>query len=245
MPNRKKFMFVLPSNISALKRQYLATGKVSVGNFIDPEIAMEMREEIRTLPWELAFVQSGTPCKLPISEVKQFPAAKQAKLFTSITDYARTHHYSFAYDTYMLVTHYLAGSRPDSWLHQYVEQVCSPTFVNFMRELTGCEQIIKADGQATRFLPGHFLKQHNDDGTPNRQVRHAAYTLSFSERWQADWGGILHLQDADGVITDSLAPVFNCLNVFAVPRNHFVSQVANYCPEQRLSIVGWFRSDRN
>lgn len=238
-------IFNLPANISDLKRQFQQTGCVSIDNFMHEDIAEQIRNEMAALPWELAYVANGQPQKIAVSQIQKMHPAEQATFFSTIARYASENKYSFSYDSYMLVTHYLKGTKPGSVLHRYVEQVCGTQFVKFMRELTGNNQIIKADGQASRYLPGHFLKQHNDDGAPSQHVRHAAYTLSFNPRWDVEWGGILHLQDQNGAIEQSLTPTYNRLNVFAVPRNHFVSQVANYCPEARLSIVGWFRSDKN
>jgi SM-20-related protein len=40
-----------------------------------------------------------------------------------------------------------------------------------------------------------------------------------------------------------LAPAFNCLTLFTVPRPHSVATVAPYAGAPRLSIVGWGRTD--
>lgn len=238
-------MFNLDYDTNALRKQFLTTGIVTLPGFLSQEMAEKLRAELLILPWEMAFVLNGKPSKLPLSELKQLSHEQQQSLFHDILVEASSNTYSFIYDTYMLVTHYLQKSLSSSLLRDYVDLISSPEVINFIREITDNSSIIKADAQASRFLPGHFLKTHDDNGGSFFQDRIAAYTLSFSKNWQADWGGILHIQDNKLNIERSLVPNFGALNLFAVPRQHFVSQVTNYCPEQRLSIVGWFRSDLN
>ncbi|MBD8524978.1 2OG-Fe(II) oxygenase [Pseudoxanthomonas sp. CAU 1598] len=113
-----------------------------------------------------------------------------------------------------------------------------------MRELTGFTDIRKVDAQATRYLPGHFLTAHDDDGSPTGQIRRVAYVLSLSERWHPDWGGLLNFYDGDsGQIQDTFVPAYNTLSLFTTPQYHAVSTVAPYAPLPRLSITGWLRAD--
>ena len=217
---------------------------MQVSNFLKPDIYKQMELELKLLPWDMAYVHQGQTAKRAVKDIMSLPEHERGQLFSGIIQEAAKSQYAFCYDSYMLITHYLKQTRPDSIFHQYVEQICHPQTVSFMRQLTGNDDIIKADGQVSRYLPGHFLKSHDDNGAPVGQVRAAAYTIGLSKDWQPDWGGILHLQHADSRIRHSLIPAFNTLTVFSVPQFHFVSQVANFCPAQRHSIVGWFRADR-
>ncbi|WP_419571050.1 2OG-Fe(II) oxygenase [Rheinheimera sp.] len=235
-------MFCLPGNKEELKQQLAQSGVISIPGILQLDVANGIRKEMEQLPWQTAFVEHGKAVK---KDMRTLSAVERQQLFQHILASARTEQYQFCYDTYMLITNYLQNTNPQSLLHFFVEQICHPEVLQFVRDLTGRQDIIKADGQASRYLPGHFLKRHNDDGTPSQQQRIVAYTISFSQNWQADWGGLLHLQDKDLRVTQSLTPEFNTMNIFTVPRDHFVSQVASYCPEPRLSIVGWFRTDRN
>lgn len=92
---------------------------------------------------------------------------------------------------------------------------------------------------ATRFRPGHFLAPHTDgvDGT-----RLAAFVLSLESEWRPHWGGQTHIDDNHGA-TQVLAPQFNTLTLFTVPRDHFVAQVATYAPRGRIAISGWLMSE--
>lgn len=235
-------MFQLNQDRQALARQFKATGVVSVANILQPQVAKSIRQEMESLPWETAFVQGRSPQQI---NMRLLPAQQRQQLLQQVVLSAREDNYQFCYDTYMLISHYLKNTNPNSFLHHFVEHLCDEPMLQFMREITGAAQIIKADAQASCYLPGHFLKQHDDDGTPSQHERIVAYTIGFSAPWQAHWGGLLHLQNEAGAVEQTLMPAFNTLTIFSVPRQHFVSQVASYCPEPRLSIVGWFRSDRN
>lgn len=237
--------FNLPKDLEPLRQQLQRNGYVQISDFIRPEVLARIETEVKQLPWDMAYVANGKTVKQPVKEVIALPAQGQAELFAGIAHEAAQNQYAFCYDSYMLVTHYLKKTNVNSVFHQYVEQLCHPQTVSFMQALTQNPHIIKADGQVSRYLPGHFLKSHDDNGAPVGQVRAAAYTIGLSKNWQPDWGGILHLQNTDLSIRQSLVPTFNTLTVFSVPQYHFVSQVANYCPAARYSLVGWFRADRN
>jgi len=64
--------------------------------------------------------------------------------------------------------------------------------------------------------------------------------------------GVLDAADACALVfhartaTSSTAwvPAFNALNLFVVPTRHAVTQVASFAAKDRLSIVGWLRSNR-
>lgn len=233
------------NELSNYKQVFDETGYVRIANFFPDDIANELAQLFEALPWELAYLMDASPKKIKVEELQRQGPQAQAELFARIRRYASENAFSFAYDTYMLVTKYIENNLQQPLLRRYVEMLVEPSFVQFMRDLTGDQGIIKADAQASRYLPGHFLSTHNDDGSNVNHSRVAAYTLSLSKNWQNEWGGILHLLDDEKAIQHSLVPEFNTLTVFKVPRMHFVSQVANYCPKPRHSIVGWFRKDLN
>jgi SM-20-related protein len=235
-------VFALTRDRKQLAKQFAETGVLSIPSILIPEFALAIRQEMESLPWETAYVEAGKAKK---ADMRKMDKIQRQQVLQQVILSAREDKYQFCYDTYMLITHYLQNTNPQSLLHSFVEHLCGEPMLQFIREVTGAFHIIKADAQASCYLPGHFLKQHDDDGKPSNQERIVAYTIGFSAPWQAHWGGLLHLQNEAGEVEQSLIPNFNTLTIFSVPRQHFVSQVASYCPEPRLSIVGWFRSDRN
>lgn len=120
-----------------------------------------------------------------------------------------------------------------------VDSLNSPASLDLFRTLTGCEDIALVDGQATRYLAGHFLTEHDDGVAVKKRV--AAYVLNLTPHWRTAWGGLLQFHDARGDVTRALAPGFNAINVFRVPCLHSVSLVAPFAGAPRYSVTGWLR----
>lgn len=119
--------------------------------------------------------------------------------------------------------------------------VNSAAFIAFVRGVTGDDRIDFADAQATRYRPGHVLTGHNDEAEGKNRLY--AYVLNLTRDWRVDWGGALIFPGADGQIEQGFVPRFNALNLFAVPMDHAVTQVASFAGADRLSITGWLRSN--
>jgi SM-20-related protein len=113
-------------------------------------------------------------------------------------------------------------------------------FLDFVRKVTGDRTIVRADVQATRYLPGHFIGPH-DDNMPD-DPRRAAYVFNLTPKWEPSWGGILMFPTSDGHIDEGYVPAFNALNIFRIPQRHLVSQIAPHASEDRVSLSGWFKS---
>jgi len=121
-----------------------------------------------------------------------------------------------------------------------VEWINSPIFIQLLRSVTGVSNIMAADAQATRYLPGHFLKRHNDQVA--NQSREVAYVLNLTKDWRSDWGGLLHFMDDRDRVTETYMPAFNTLTLFRVPMWHHVSYVSPAATEARYAITGWGQS---
>ena len=126
---------------------------------------------------------------------------------------------------------------PGLVLHRVLELFNSPDYIAFVRALTGDARIRRANAQATRYQPGHFLRYHTDE--EHSEGRLYAYVLNFSRHWQADWGGLLQFIDEDGQVLETFLPQWNTLSLFAVPAGHAVSLVAPWAQQDRLAITGW------
>ena len=131
-----------------------------------------------------------------------------------------------------------AASR--SLLDAFAAFMSSETVLDVLREITGLADVNFVDAQATAYRHGDFLTAHHDEVAGKN--RRAAYVLGLSPSWRAEWGGLLLFHDDGGDIRRGLLPRYNCLNLFAVPQSHSVSQVASYAGATRLSVTGWLRS---
>jgi SM-20-related protein len=140
----------------------------------------------------------------------------------------------------MMISAYKEKRHPHLALHRVVELINSRAWLDTMRRITGLAGIRRADGQATRYVAGHFLRQHDD--VMEEEGRLAAYVVNLTRDWRADWGGLLQFLDDDGEVIDTLMPRFNTISLFRVPAEHCVSPVAHFAPGARYAITGWLRS---
>jgi Rps23 Pro-64 3,4-dihydroxylase Tpa1-like proline 4-hydroxylase len=148
--------------------------------------------------------------------------------------------YGFAYHSYPLVTAYLEQWHPGSPQERLLEELNSPPVLEFMRAITGIGEIVKMDGQATLYAPGHFLRPHNDE--ESERGRRVAYVLNLTVgEWQPHWGGYLNFFSEDWDIEQAFRPRFNCLNLFRVPQWHSVGEVSAAAPLARYAVTGWAR----
>lgn len=120
-----------------------------------------------------------------------------------------------------------------------IDALNHPAALDTFRAITGEPAIRVVDGQATRYMPGHFLTSH-DDGIDG-QGRIAAYVINLSKGWRTDWGGLLQFLGASGDIPLALKPGFNTIHLFRVPQMHSVSYVAPFAAVPRYAITGWLR----
>lgn len=198
-----------------------------------------LREEV---PWGLSTQVDGTGRTFTQGELR---AMKPEQWHGMVRDAQKEAQkgYQFFFNSYQMVTAYKEKRDPDLFLHRFLELLNSPPMLEFARRVTGLDDIAKADGQATCYLPGHYLRRHNDVAqagpTDNRR---AAYVVNMTRNWQADWGGLLHFMTEDGHMDGSWVPGWNTLVLFSIPAWHYVSCVAPYATEPRLAVTGWFRT---
>lgn len=120
---------------------------------------------------------------------------------------------------------------------RFVDGLNRAEVLALVSELAGTE-LRYFRGDATRFMPGHFLTTHNDRGKEEDE-RVLAMVVNLCH-WQIDWGGLTLFHDERGDAHCAWTPRFNTLNLFRVPQDHSVSWVNALAEEPRLAISGWF-----
>ncbi len=227
----------------AAAREFGSRGRVLIRDVLEASSAARLDHCLRTeVPWGLATLVNGSGRTLLADELKQMPRQEWQALLRDVHLGARDG-YQFLYNTYMMVTAWKERRDPSLFLHRFLEFLNSPPMLAFARRVTGFDDIAKADAQATRYLPGHFLRIHNDVYQASDQdSRRAAYVFNMSRMWKADWGGLLEFLDDEGRVEETWIPAWNALAIFRVPTWHCVTCVAPYATEPRLTITGWFRT---
>lgn len=226
-------------DVAALSQAFAAGGKrLHVPGVLATDsaeaVAAVLEAETR---WKTTVAAGGTFLELPLNGRGAEDPAKQAWLDEAVIDG------SSPLTQYIFDTRRLSGDvegRNDA-ADAVVDFLNGPDFIAFARAVTGDDRIDLADAQASRYRPGHVLTAHNDVSPGKNRLY--GYVLNFSRDWRADWGGNLVFYGPDGHIEHGWVPAFNALNLFVVPTRHAVTQVASFAARDRLSIVGWLRSN--
>ena len=227
-------------DLDALAIEFAETGVLQIENALRPDVADLLHDCLANqVPWALAFRDQDGPRKLWSEELARMDVAKLKALENEIYEIARTG-FQFRYDSFMMVTAYKEKRHTDLVLHRVIEQINSPPWIEAFRKITGFDQIRRADAQATRYVAGHFLRNHNDLNEDDGRL--CAYVINLSRNWQADWGGLLQFLDAEGEVVRTLMPRFNTISLFRVPADHLVSPVAPFATGARYAITGWLRT---
>lgn len=228
-------------DLTAAARTFRETGMVQIPDVLAPESAEHLLRLAETaIDWDLAFQgEDGRPAVLSRSEIAALGEDSLRRRLTAMMQTAGEG-YGFLYLAYPLITAYLAGRDPGHPVHALTEFL-NADFLELGRQVTGRMDIVKADGQLTRYRPGDFIGLHNDIGS-EKSDRLIAYTFGLTRRWRPDWGGQLLFHDRSGDVIHGHAPRWNTLTLFTVPQDHSVAPVSAYARAPRLSVVGWLRN---
>lgn len=206
-------------------------GRVQIRDFLQPSAAERLwRCLAEEVPWATA--ERGE------SEAASWQGGALERHQTAYARAAEGFH--FVYDRYLMVEALRHGRDQGLVLHSVLVFLNSQPFLDFIRYLTGDRGLNMVGAQATRYLPGQFLRQHDDHHA--EEGRRYAYVINLSRRWEADWGGLLHFVDSNGAVDASYVPWWNSLSLFRVPAEHYVGQVAPWAAEPRLAITGWWHA---
>ena len=224
------------------RAQLQAQSRVLIPDILDDAYAAQFHDALAAeTGWELAW-QSGAEPKLLAAEEYAAMDAAQRSAFIAQCATASACGYGYAFDSFSLVDRLDDAALRDHLLRRLVGVFHYAPVLAFIRELTGDARIARVSVQATRYLPGHFLRRHNDTGYAG-QRRRFAFVFNLGRGWQADWGGLLQFLDADDRVVDTFVPRYNSLSLFEVPQYHCVSQVAPWAQAARYALTGWFIGD--
>ena len=227
----------------ALAASFAETGRVQIRDVLTEETARNLHAVVsRQTKWGLAWHAGAEgPHNIPEPELKRMPKEQQAAIQQQLYAAMRGTDYGFLYAQYPMVWAYLQGWAPGGPHEAVVDLINDEPLLALVRDVTGMDDLIKADAQATLYAPHHFLASHNDSHVA--EGWRVAYVLNLcAEDWRPEWGGYLNFYDGEGDIIQGFKPRFNALNLFAVPQLHGVSYVPPFAPHARFAITGWFRN---
>jgi len=227
-------------DVNALATEYRKKRRGQIRNFLTQESAEQVHADLQQLPWAMAYNDGDSVVQLSAERLAQLGGDEAAQMMAGIRERARTQ-YQFLYSFFPILNAYFSSDAPHFAIFDFYEFINSAPVIEFIRRLTGLEDIQWADAQATWYKPGHFLKAHTDE--QSREGRRAAYVMNLSPTWDRDWGGFLQFFDDNDNVDQAFKPSFNTLNILTIPQLHSVSMVSTYVNAQRLAVTGWFRSD--
>lgn len=205
-------------------------GHVVVQDILEPADAAALADRVAAIKeWDFAFTTPQGPCCLDAARITAQTPQQRQNMMAQLTQQAQRG-FSMAYQRRDVVP----GPAADEQLAEWIK---GPHLLNAIKDLTGDNSLDRVDGHLSQYTAGSYLSSHDD--TYAGKERRFAFVLGLTRRWQADWGGLLHFTTNQGTVTKTLVPGFNTLTVFSVPQMHFVSQVASYAPERRLTVTGW------
>ena len=227
-------------DVAGLAATFQRDGRVQVPNVLTPETAATLHRILSTeTEWGLGWGAAEQTGNVRAAAWHAMSPAERAKFGDQARAAAQRGDFAFLYARYPMIEAYLEQWDPGHPLDLLLEHLNAPLALDFLRDLTGILELIKAEAQATLFAPGHFLTSHDDHHAATG--RRVAYVLNLARDWQPDWGAYLSFHNAAGDIKASFRPAFNSLNLFAVPQRHSVGFVPPYAPVGRYAITGWYR----
>ncbi len=225
-------------DIETPKAKFAADGRAQIKDVLSAETAGAffkcLNEEIK---WRVAYNDGAQVMELTEDQVMAMNPQQQQMLHQSVYQRAALQ-FQYAYLDYPAARTINDPNEPRNYVHQVLEFINTDPFLDFIKEITGLEGKLYADGHATCFSSGNFLTVHDDrDTQDNRAI---AYVFNMTPNWRPDWGANLEFYDDEYNIVESFVPTFNRLNIFKVPQPHAVTFVPPYATARRLGMTGWF-----
>ncbi|MGK2286209.1 2OG-Fe(II) oxygenase [Pedomonas sp. V897] len=228
-------------DLDALRAEFARNRRIQIRNVLAPETAERLYFALaRETPYGLAYNENGEPRFISREELAKLPPQEQHQLISGILQRAGNGEYSYAYNCYPILDDYLANRNRHLYVHRWIEYVNSDAVTGLVRHVTGFDDLLKADAQATYYSRNQFLFLHTDSHVQDGW--RVAYVLNMCKEWKEDFGGYLLFYDDEGNVTQGFKPAFNTLNMFAVPQRHSVSYVPTFAPPGRFALTGWFRN---
>ena len=224
---------------AGIAQAFAATGIASIPDILSPESAAALHAMLRRRDdWRQVIGGEDKLFELDRAARAAMSEQQHKELDRAVYASARDR-FQYRYETLRVPDDPAERSLSADPLVAFASWWSSEAVLPFLRVATGLTGIAFADLQATAYSPGDFLTAHDDavDG----KNRLAAYVLNLTPGWRIEWGGLLAFHEEGAPDVTALAPAFNRLNVFRVPRRHSVTEVTRAAAYRRYSLTGWLR----
>jgi Rps23 Pro-64 3,4-dihydroxylase Tpa1-like proline 4-hydroxylase len=227
-------------DIQALARSFATSRRIQISNFLASDAATELCGYVeQSDDWRHLFNSGSRYHEVSCNEWDALKDSERNKVLKVIAE-AAAYDFQYQYDTIRVAEDPAQRRTSNTMLDRFAQFLSSKDVLRPLMEITGSDDLVFADCQATRYRPGDFLTPHTDE--LDGMDRKFAYVLSLAPFWLPRWGGLLHFVGADGGVEETFTPRFNTLSLFSVGQSHYVSQIATYAPVARMSLTGWLRT---
>jgi len=228
-------------DVEALAAGYAEDKRIRVDGIFEPAVAERIRAAcLEQVPFDLITYVDERPVEISDAEFRRLPRQQVDDMQRQIMASA-ARGVGYAYGGYRPGRELGPDANPElRFVNDVFDFLNGPEMLDFVSRITGKNDLVSADAQYTRYLPGQYLTRHLDN--VEREKRRLAYVIGFSRDWHPDWGGLLQFFSADGTPRDAWQPKINTMSLFDVSHVHSVTYVAPFAPEPRLSLTGWFRA---
>jgi Rps23 Pro-64 3,4-dihydroxylase Tpa1-like proline 4-hydroxylase len=223
---------------AALRRAYDEEGRVRVYGLLEDgamqlyEHLLERTDWFHLINFEGGVLELDRDSKAALSSEEW--AAIEAKAHDRVRD-----SFQYRYEALRVPSKEMFDRLHDP-LADFARLMQSEEMLDFLRDVTGHDELAFTDGQATAYGPGDFLTGHDDDVAGKGRL--AAYVYGLTPHWRLEYGGLLLFHGPNDRTACGNVPRFNTLDLFRVPQQHSVSLVTPAAPHRRFAVTGWLRS---
>jgi Rps23 Pro-64 3,4-dihydroxylase Tpa1-like proline 4-hydroxylase len=229
-------------DVRALANSFKQHGRVHIPELLHTDDATALYERLRhRTDWIQVLATTNGAVELDRPTRAQLNDEQTKSLNNAVYAQARSG-FQYRFETVRVPDSIHERAANADVVSRFAEFMSTDGVRDFLRTITGSQDVEYADAQATAYAPGDFLTGHDDD--VQGKFRRAAYVFGLTPVWRLEWGGLLLFHGSDGHVDCGLVPTFNTLNLFKVPQLHSVSEVTQAAAYRRYAITGWLRAEK-
>jgi hypothetical protein len=190
--------------------------------------------------WSSFLTGNGRMYEAPFEVRSKYTDEHEQELVNLANASARQDGFAYTYDASRRVSPQTAArARDPLLLLNFAGFVNSGVFTEFVRRVTGIEEIAYIDVQAMRLRSGHFITFRDTTPFADKERKCSAFfSYNLTPEWKPEWGGLLEFRGQEGHLVEAYIPCFNCLDIFALPQGHWVSVVSPFASGPSYSVSG-------
>ncbi|HEX8643809.1 MAG TPA: 2OG-Fe(II) oxygenase family protein [Allosphingosinicella sp.] len=238
LPTRTPYRINPELDRAALRSEYEQEGRVRVYGLLEDGATQLYEHFLERADWIHLINVEGGVIELDPAAKAALPAEEWAAIEANA--HARVkEHFQYRYEAVRVDA--AEQERIDDPLADFARFMQSAELLDFLRDVTGHDELAFTDGQATAYGVGDFLTGHDDDVAGKGRL--AAYVFGLTPYWRLEYGGLLLFHGEHDRTVAGNVPRFNVLDLFRVPQQHSVSMVTPAAPHRRFAVTGWLRRE--